>query len=437
MHFPLVRSRRHAAVGAIVAVALPVAVFAGGMAVTMQNGAHLGNAFSGGASAEDASTVFFNPAGLMWLDHPESLVTFTYLTSSGGFTNNGSTTAGVIPTSGADGGTAIANALVPTFYAAYPFSDKIAFGFGLSVPYGLGTDYDAGWVGRYHALKTELQTVNLNPAIAWRPTENVAVGFGFDWQRANATITNAVDFGLVGFANGVPGLLPGGADGGLRVKASDNTQGFNLGVLFNVAGSGRLGVHYRSRMAHVLEGSATFSGVPAPFAPLFPNQDVTAPLTLPERLSVSFYYYLTPTLALMADWSWWKWSRFQTLAIDFANPATPDAAIPQNWNNASIYSAGVRWAQSQTLTLRAGLALNESPVSSAAERSPRIPDSDRVWICAGASWRFADNLRGDLGLAHLSFKDSTTLNDDGLGHVLRGNFSIGVTIVSAQFTYGF
>jgi long-chain fatty acid transport protein len=429
--------RSHALLCAAALMFAPVAVFAGGMALSMQNGSQLGSAYSGGAAAEDASTVYYNPAGLLWLDHPETLASFVLISPSGGFTNNGSVTAGTIPTTGGNGGAVGDSIVIPTFYVGYPVSDRLALGFGISVPYGLATSYDADWVGRYHAIKSRLTTLDLSPAIAWRPVEKVSVGFGLDWQHVNATLTNAVDFGLIGFLNTVPGMLPGGADGGLRVHGDDTSMGFNIGTMIELSGSARLGVHYRSKVKHLLEGAAEFTNVPAPFAAAFPNQTASAPLTLPERFSVSFYYDLSPTLAFTADWAWWKWSRFQELAIDFSDPATTDVAQPQDWRDVSIYSAGLRWKKSDALTLRAGLALNASPVRSAALRSPRIPDSNRTWACLGASWRFADNLRGDFGFAHLFFSDSTTLYDDGVGHILRGSYSISANLFSAQCALSF
>lgn len=437
MHLHSSTSRFRVLLGSLTALLAPTAGLAGGMALTMQNGVHLGQAYSAGAAAEDASTAFYNPAGMLYLDKPQSSLSLSYITHSGGFTDTGSVTAGAIPTGGGDGGTPGSARLVPTLHVAHPFSERMALGLSISVPYGLATDYDAGWVGRYHALKSELETLDLGLSFAWRPTEHVAVGLGFDWQRADATLTNAVDFGLIGFLNSVPGLTPGSADGLARVQGDDTSTGFNLGVMFDVAESGRLGLAYRAKMEHNLRGPATFTDVPAPFAAMFPNQNATAPLALPERLSVSFYYDLTTTVAVTADWSWWKWSRFQTLSVDFENPATTDVALPQNWDDASIYSVGVRWSQNDALTWRAGVALNETPVPSATFRSARIPDADRLWLCVGASYQLAENARVDVGFAHLSIADSSTMNDDLLGHVLVGDYGISVNILSVQGTMSF
>lgn len=427
----------HLFVATLFALAAGQTAFAGGMALTMQNGAHLGHAYSAGASAEDASTVYFNPAGLTHLRRPELLVATAYVDFTGGYRDTGSTTAGVLPTAGGDGDGAGKDSLVPTAYLAYPVSEKLVFGFGVSSPFGLATQYAPDWVGRYHAIKSELITINLSPAVAWRVSERVSVGVGFDWQHASAELTNAVDFGLVGYANSIPGFLPGGADGLLRIKGDDATTGFHAGVLFDVSDATVLGVNFRSKIEHELSGTARFTNVPAPFAPMFTDQGASAALPLPEILSVSLLQQIGTRAQLVADWSMWNWSRFQSLAVDFENPLTPDTVLPQRWKDASIYSVGLRWRQSKALTLRAGLAYNETPVPSATLRSPRIPDSDRVWIAIGASWSDGETVRVDVGFARLFMKESSIHADDGFGHTLNGEFSMGVNILSTQASWNF
>jgi len=177
--------------------------------------------------------------------------------------------------------------------------------------------------------------------------------------------------------------------------------------------------------------------VPAAFAAGFPSQDATAPLPLAGSISVSFYHDLTPEISIMADATRWNWSRLRTLSVDFENAATPDLALPQNWDDASIYSLGVRWRHNQRVTWRAGVAYNESPVSDPAFRTPRIPDSDRVWLAIGATLRVSDTMQWNFGYAHLTFKDSTTAIDDGLGHVLIGDLSVTFATYGTQFTWSF
>ncbi len=419
------------------ATALPAAGHAAGMTLTMQNAAHLGHAFSGGAAAEDASTNFFNPAGLVRLEGAQFVVGGNYVLFGGTFTNTGSTTGGLFPTPGADERDLGLDKLVPNLHVAYPLSPTMALGFGVSAPFGLGTSYEPGWVGRYHALHSELRTVNLNPSFAWKASESLSLGVGFNWQTVEATLSNAIDFGLIGFLQGIPGLVPNAADGALRLEADDATPGFNFGAHYDVQAGTRIGVHYRSKMAHRLTGRATFANVPGPLAPLFPAQDVRADLTLPESFSISFVHEFSPSLALLGDWSRWKWSRLDRLAIDFADPLTPDSAQPFGWKDASIYSLGLRWRTGDRHTWRAGLAYNESPVPSPELRTARVPDSDRVWVAFGYGVRFSGSVRGDFGYARLFFKDGATANDDGLGHTLVGLFEPKVDIVSAQLTWDF
>lgn len=438
MHASLHTLRRCARWLPLAATALlPVPAFAGGMALTMQNGSQLGNAFSGAAAAEDASTVYFNPAGLAFLEKGQVIAAASYVMLDSRFSNDGSSTAGVLPTSGTNGGNAGVHKVIPVAYLAYPISKDFALGVGVSAPYGLATDYSAGWVGRYHALKSELVTINASVAVAWKVTPQLSIGAGLDRQSADATLSNAIDVGLIGFGMGVPGFAPGSADAHLRVSGDDARTGFNVGVLYEIRDGTRVGVHYRSKMEHVLTGQARFTDVAAPFSGVFFDQKVRAPLTLPEVYSVSVAHHLTPDLALLADWSLWKWNRFSSLSVDFESPGTPDFSQEQDWENAPIVSLGARWQRGERLTLRGGLAWNKTPVPDAERRTARIPDSDRTWLCLGAGWQFNAEIRGELGYAHLFMKDAGIANDDGAGHRLSGRYESAVNIVSLQFTWGY
>jgi long-chain fatty acid transport protein len=425
------------ALAASLALLAPATALAGGMALTTQNGSQIGNGYSGGAAAEDASTVYFNPAGLAFLDHGEVDVAGSWIKFDTAFTNTGSTTAGVIPTPGRNSGDAGADRLVPTAYVAYPVSETVAFGLGVSAPYGLATDYPSDWVGRYHALKSELVTINSSLAVSLKLTSQLSIGLGIDYQTADAELSNAIDLGLAGYVAGIPGFAPGSADALVRIEGDDARTGFNLGVLYEIADGTRVGLHYRSRMEHELRGEAHFSGVTAPFAPVFVDQGVSAGLALPEVYSLSFFHHVSPDLALYADWSMWAWSCFEQLAVDFENPTTPDVTQIHDWKNASIYSVGARWQKSDQLTLRAGLVYNETPVPNAERRTARIPDSDRTWLCFGAGWQFNAEIRGEIGYAHLFFKDATIANDDGAGHLLVGNVKSSADILSAQINWSY
>jgi len=425
------------ALAASLALLAPATVLAGGMALTTQNGSQLGSGYSGGAAAEDASTVYFNPAGLSHLEQGQVVAAVTWVKFDTSFTNTGSTTAGVLPTTGPDSGDAGEDRPIPVAYVAYPLSKTIVLGAGVSAPFGLATEYDSGWVGRYHALKSELVTINATLAASFRLSSQLSLGIGLDHQTADAELSNALDLGLAGFGLGIPGFAPGSADAIVRVKGDDSQTGFNIGVLYEIMAGTRVGAHYRSRLEYQLRGDARFTDVAAPFAAVFTDQAISAPLAMPEVYSISFLHHFTPDLAVTADWSLWAWSCFDRLAIDFENPATPDYEQIQDWKNASIFSVGARWQKSDQLTLRAGLVYNETPVPNEMRRTARIPDSDRTWLCLGAGWQFSAALRAEISYAHLFFKDTTIINDDGAQHLLVGDYESSADILSAQVNWSF
>jgi long-chain fatty acid transport protein len=432
----LQRLRRFLGIAALTSV-LPSAIFAGGMALTLQNGTFLGNTYSGAAAAEDASTIFLNPAGMMWLENKEAIFSAPYVKFDGTFTNTGSLTAGVIPTPGEDERDLGVDGLVPAAYVVVPWTSDLAFGLGISAPFGLGTSYESDWVGRYQALTSKLTVVNVNPALAWQPTEWMSLGAGLNWQYAKAQLSNAIDFGLIGFSQSVPGFVPHGSDGALNISASDSNFGFNLGAMFSLAHGTRFGVHYRSEITQELNGWADFSDVPVEFQALFPDQRASTSLPLPSTFSASFFHDITSSFSVMADWTIWDWSRLNSLTVDFENDLTPDTVLPFDWRDASIYSFGVRWIQNDSFTWRAGMAYNETPVPTPELRNPRIPDSDRIWVGFGVTWTLSEVTRLDFGYAHLDFDKSTTAFDDGIGHVLVGEFAPVANILSAQLTWDF
>jgi len=137
---------------------------AAGFALVEQNASGLGNAYAGqAASAQDASTIFFNPAGMTLLPDAQLVVAGHLIQPSAKFSGTFSA-----PVGGGQGGDAGGLAFVPNLYFALPLTSSVSLGVGINAPFGLKTDYDAGWVGRFQALKSDLKTINVNPSIAWK-----------------------------------------------------------------------------------------------------------------------------------------------------------------------------------------------------------------------------------------------------------------------------
>src|SRR5262245_48450392 len=294
-----------------------------GFALFEHSARGLGSAFAGEAAiAEDASTVYYNPAGLTLLEGTQFVSSGFAIVTSDQFHNEGShlnpTLKGTGPLLGSDGGDAGGHAFIPTFFLSHQLTSRVSLGFGVSTPFGLTTKYENTWVGRYHAISSSLETVNVNPSIAVRVTDWLSVGGGADIEYAKARLTNALDMGSIcqifGAAQGIPPVLctqvlklqPQGNDGWVKISGDNWNAGYNLGFLFQPSQSWRIGLAYRSKIQHTLTGTADFL-VPKAAQPLVKASGALvdtggrATVDLPERVSLSGFQQMTPAWALLAD----------------------------------------------------------------------------------------------------------------------------------------
>jgi len=429
---------------------------ASGFALIEQSVTGMGTAYAGGAAqAGDASTVFFNPAGLTRLPGNQFETAVHLVIPQARFNDAGSTNVFTAPLGGGNGGNAAAVAAVPNLYLSHQVNDRLFFGLGINPPFGLRTDYDDSWVGRYHADKSELLTINVNPALAFKATDRLSLGAGINIQYADATLTNAIDIGtlnalpapLGGFGGAFDalGLVPGASDGYGKVKGDDISLGYNAGLLFEVDEGTRVGLHYRSSIEHTLEGKADFTvpgnGVIEGATGLFRDTNVKATIRLPDSLSASVYHAITPNWALMGDITWTNWDRVPELRIEFDNPAQPDSVTTIKWEDTYRYSLGAAYKPDNRWTWRTGVAYDETPVPSARSRTPRIPDADRLWLAFGASYAHSDRLQLDFAYAHIFVNDpkitKTATGENALRGALNGSYDSQVDLLSAQLRWMF
>jgi long-chain fatty acid transport protein len=442
--------------GLVLLAAAPA--YGAGFALFEHSGRGLGNAFAGEAAvAEDASTIYYNPAGLTLLSGTEFVSSAFAIIPGIHFDNAGShlnpDVIGTGPLRGGDGNDAGGHVFIPTFFLAHELTSRVRLGFGVSTPFGLRTGYEGGWVGRYHAISSRLETVNVNPTIAVRVTDWLSVGGGADIEYAKARLTNALDMGSICQIFGAqmdipPGaciaflkLRPQSADGFVKVSGDDWNAGYNLGLLFHPSERWRIGLAYRSMIHHTLGGRATFV-VPPPAQPLVKisgalvDTDGRASVDLPERVSLSAFQQVTPAWALLADITWTHWARFDELVFRFDNPKQPPIVQPEGWQDSFRYSLGVRYTPRPRWVFRLGTAYDEGAVTTDELRTPRIPDSDRVWIAAGVGYRPFERVVMHLSYAHLFALEQGIDNPDPVtGHILRGRYTGGADIVGIQLTY--
>ena len=445
---------------------IPTVASASGFALLEQSASRLGTAFAGtAAAADDATTVFFNPAGMTELRQSEGALSISGIEIGSEFRNSSSAPA-FAQSLGGNGGDAGDWNLVPAAYFVLPVGESLAFGFGVNAPFGLKLVYENGWIGRFQALHNEITTLNFNPSVAWRIGERVSIGAGIDYQRLDAELTNDVNYSAV-IAQGVQQLVLAGQlppatagtvvaanvaqSGHARVRGDDDAWGFNVGALFDLSDSTRLGVSYRSSIDYDVQGTITFaaptgrdpvsSGIiaaaSAPGAPLS-SGPVNVDLKLPDIATLSLQHDFGNRFALLADVAWTGWSSVQELRIVRDSGQTV-SVTPEQWRDTWRYALGGTYAMNDRITLRAGVASDETPVPDQT-RTPRLPDTDRTWVAIGARWQPSPALLMDFGYAHL-FSDSVPLDQDAgnaaASALLNGAQHSDIDIVSAQLIYRF
>jgi long-chain fatty acid transport protein len=407
-------------------------VQAAGFALKEQSPTAQGNAFAGAtAGVDDVSYMFFNPASLGWVDKVQLQAVATVVAPHSELKSSEGSTAFGTSIGGTDHKNDIGeDAVMPAFYAGVPLPGGVRLGLGVNVPFGLETKYPGGWVGRYHAVKSRLETVNINPAIAWRPVPWLSAGAGLQAQYADGTLSNAVDFGTIGAANGIPGSVPGGDDGFARLNGNDWAYGWNVGAMVEPRPGTRLGVAYRSKLEHTLRGDVDFSdddaGIASTIRALtgaFADSDASLGLTTPASLSFGLHQDVTDRLAVMGEAQWTDWSVFDQLTIKFDNPAQPDSVTEEEWRDTWFLALGTTYKATDQLTLRAGLAYDQSPVKGAF-RTPRIPDQDRYWLSLGAGYQPAAWLSLDAAFTYIFMDDANVdLSASDTGNGARGNLT--------------
>lgn len=443
--------------------------FGAGFALQEQS-AGMGNAFAGGAAeAADASTVYTNPAGMVRLPGIEATVATSLICPSMKLLDAGSESAALQPLGG-EGGNATSCAAVPAMYLSTQANGRWWFGLGVNAPFGLTTEYDSSWLGRFQAIESEVETVNLNPSVAFRVNDRLALGFGINWQYINAKFTNRVNYTgaiIQAVEQGVAaGDIPPDAVSDLfvsaldleadaRVKGHDSGWGWNIGALLWLTPDTRLGLQYRSRIDYRLHGNASFHTPPlAPLPPavqpigdsvvaavnggLLANGPVGVSLDVPQSANISLFQDLGTRWHLMADAQFTGWRTVQHLEIDRDNGAIL-INTPENFRDTWRYSLGASYDITAKWTLRGGLAYDESPVQD-AERTPRLPDNDRKWITAGAQYRYSPQLSFDAAIAHI-YLSTTHINQDAGDAEANGRIVGGyhnyVNMLAVQANYRF
>lgn len=415
------------------------AAAAGGFSLIEQSGSGMGNALAGGAaSAEDASTIYYNPAGMARLSGTQLAVALIAIRPSAQFTPGATAAGALLQTVGNNGGDPGSWGFVPNGYLAVEVNPALKVGLGMNVPFGLQTNYDAAWIGRFQAVKSKIQTINLNPSFSYQVRDNASLGAGLSYQRITGELTSMTNYSAAAAAFGVLGLVGTNKEGLTTISGSDSAWGYNLGVLVDVTPQTRVGLSYRSTINYILKGTVSFANRPAVLAAGIPDGAVNLAIKMPDIFSASVFHQLSDKWDVMADATWTGWSVFQQLKIDRSTGANL-LTVPENWKDAWRLAVGANHHYNDQWTARMGLAHEQTPVPDAF-RTACIPDQNRIWLSLGGQYKPSKRSAIDLAYTHLFIPNATIADNQaagGKGNLVGVYSSIATNILSVQYAHNF
>lgn len=395
---------------------------ANGLALNEQSASGAGSAYAGRAStAQDASVIYGNPAGLSRLDRTQVSGGVAFIHAETDIHNPQS------PFPGRNKGDMVPDSTVPFGYFATPLNDQWHFGLGVYVPFGVASDYESGFMGRYEGMKSKVQVITVQPTVSYAFNDRVSVGVGPTFNRIDGNLTSA----LPGAAFGDP-TLP---DSKVDIKGDDTAVGYNVGVLVAITDQLDWGITYHSKVKYGLKGHTKVMGTPAPG--LDGRYRASLDITMPESVDSSVTYRLDDQWTLFAGATWTRWSRLNEMMVENkgVNPVYQgDFGVvgeELNWEDTVAFAVGGAYQFNPQWQLRAGLALDPSPTSN-DDRTVRIPVGNRKTATLGAGWTPNPDLSVDLAYAYL-WESSSQVNQD----TYSAEYKNSAHGLSAQVTYRF
>jgi long-chain fatty acid transport protein len=450
----------------LLACAFSGAASASGFQLLEQNASGLGNAFAGSAAvAEDASTIFFNPAGMTLLEGRQFSGGVNAIRPEAKFTNSTTAMPVNITTVGNNGGDGGSWAFVPNMYLSLPLTDKLVAGVGIDAPFGLKTEYDASWIGRFRAVKSEIKTINLNPSIAYKASDMVSIGMGINYQKFDAELTNATAISAslcaAPASPGIAALCAAGAlsnlEGSAKVSGGDYGWGYNFGVIFTLSPQTRVGLSYRSAIKYSVSGDVSFTNPTIVAGGLITtgtaallngavaagtaNGPVTLSIKMPDTFIMSAYQRINDQWEMLGDISWTGWSKIPSLDI-YRTSGALLTSTPENFRDTWRVAFGGTYKYSDLWKIKMGIAYDQTPVRDDA-RTPRLPDNNRTWLSVGAQYKPGKDSTLDVGYSYLYVPNTSSNNTGGsaastaAAGALVGSYKESVNILGVQYTQKF
>ena len=410
------RTKLAVVIAAITMTSSTAVVQAAGFQLKEQSAEGQGNSFAGQtAKAVDASTIFFNPAGMTRIKGNHVQSNLSYIAPSADYSHKSSSAGSPFTkTTGIDGGV---SAFVPAAYALWDYSDQIKLGISINAPFGLSTEYDDNWAGAEYNLLSEIKTINIAPSIAYRVNDKFSIGGNIQFQKVEGKISNR---------NFSPTIVTS------TLKADDTGFGFAFGMLYEYSDKGRIGFNYRSQIKHTLKGDISTPDAPN-IAQL--NFDAHADFTTPAVASLGLYHEVSDKWTLLADVAWTDWSVFDKLEVIADATGNVTQTTEYFWDDTIFAAIGANYQVNEKLQLKFGIAYDEGAAND-EHRTAGIPDADRYWASVGASYKLNQQMTLNAGYSHIEARTSK-VTEDKKNTNYSGEFDPSVDILSIGFDYKF
>lgn len=411
------------AAAAAAALVSTSSVHAAGFMLSEQSVAGLGRAYAGaGIVGDDLSAVWYNPAGMVLLPGTQVQAGGVYVDLDLSYKGDDGTTE-----NGSKYGVPI-----PNFFFTRQMNDSMWFGLGLTVPYGLATEYNRTWGQINRGMNAEIKVFDLNPNIAWKISDKLSIGAGISLQYADAQ-----------YETGVMGGMGYG-----RLDVDSFAWGANIGVMWSPTETLRFGLSYRSQVNHHADGDLRVGlagGDNRSYIGEFSN--ASASLSAPQTVLLTGTWEATPQLRLSALIRWADWSSFDTLTVEVdpqsaSNPVLgalirEPIAVENKWQDTWLFTIGADYVINNAWTVRAGVGYETSPIDDESCRTALIPDSERLWLSIGATWHVTENLQGDFGFTWLRGVGDAPLYDKPDGKRVGEFDTLDAYLFGAQMVYRF
>ena len=443
---------------ALVLTGVSVAVstaFAAGFQLTEQSSLGLGRAYAGaGIVGDDLSAVHYNPAGMTLLEGTRFQAGTTWISINADY-------------DGIDGDSEngrLKGQMIPAGYVTHQVNDKIWLGFAMTVPFGMGTEYDRNWSQNQRGTSSKIYTFDMNPNIAYKVSDFISLGAGVSVQYAKAKLGMGM--------GSIPGM---GNIGHAKLEADSWDWGYNLGLMVSPTDKLRFGLAYRSAITHDADGHTNLTNsdllklATAQLTDGLMTMDSitvnsSASLKTPDTVMLTSTWEASDKLRLSGLIRWANWSNFKTLKIHNSSSIDitgalgglieniPPQMLPEvmdkvgqlsetrienDWQDTWLFSIGADYKINSDFTVRGGIAYETSPIDKQDTRMAVIPDTDRLWLSLGASWYATKDLQFDMGATYLMGVGDKDLYDEVGGEKVGEYDTLDAYLFGVQMQYRF